>query len=53
MRSLWRKFRAWRAARRERYAEGWAATKPYDSRADQYLSPTRPDSLPPGGGGVN
>ena len=51
MRALWRKFKAWRAARRERYSERWTETKPYQGEADQYLPPTRPDILPPGGGG--
>ena len=51
MRALWRKLKAWRAARRERYSEHWNETKPYDGRADQYLPPTRPDSFPPAGGG--
>jgi hypothetical protein len=42
MKALWRRFRTWRQARRARYAERWAATKPYDGRAGQYLSPTVP-----------
>jgi hypothetical protein len=51
MKSIWRRLRAWREARRERYTEQWTATKPYDSRGDKYLPPTSvgPDSLPPSG----
>ena len=52
MQALLKRFRAWRKARRERYAERWVATRPYDSRADKYLPPTGAgaDSLPPTSG---
>jgi hypothetical protein len=53
MSSLLQRLRAWRKARRERYAEQWAATQPYDSRADKYLPPHRPDSFPPTSGTGN
>jgi hypothetical protein len=56
MKALWRRFRAWRDSRRERYAERWTATQPYDSRGDKYLSPTVPGrdgGLPPGSGSSN
>lgn len=49
MRGLLQRFRTWRKGRRERYAERWAATQPYDGRADKYLPPTNPDKFPPVG----
>jgi hypothetical protein len=47
LRSLWRRFRRWRADRRELYAERWIATQPYDRSADKNLTPPRPEDGPP------